>query len=717
MTSQKTLFPENPKNGTIFELRSGLYFQYDATLNSWIKIASNTIKLSLATSTSNGSMSAADLRKLNRLVLAPPFSSIIGNDCVSPFTGGNISLISGDKFVGVDGNATLRNIGSRGEVLSKSMPFKIHQHTYGFDFTIDLPNLVEELKRRGQFNVTGKQGNQGIDGDPGDPGPDSVLSGPPGDKGLDGSAPACALSVEPDTLQAEPHEGMTKALVAVRVVQDTIDSSKYKLVFDRQSIGPLNFAADKFNVRSDSSSWVLAIASGDNSTTVTATSGSIDQCNQQTGGGTPQQVYYVDIEPLIEVVHQEFLKEAATLKKGYEDIVGYWIQTMSDLFDEQKAALCCALQFCISATKSTDMRQHMENVAASAAGSANILLHGRTSKESVQLSSTRLLKEVGGPDLCRGGPPFPQPPKPVTATPPPPPTPAAKLSEVHADSEGAVDKAIVTVDPLVHSSAMTGVHIPLKAGDYTAIVDSTTAQIDNQHRANVKIQHIRQGIKKTVQFLDKGSFDSIKGSQQAYQGLSLSFRHDGGIASFWLPSNVPQMTSGAVTIVLQPSIDVPPQEVKKPVFEPDVKFSEPVVNKAVPDSCEMSISHLSWYERGWLAGNCCGAVVNIMGQDFIIVKRSIGNDMGCGGGESENTPCIAQFMNSRGHPAFAWPTLDGRKFAPLPKTENVTFHYDEKLNELVARKIADGDFLNGKGNPAGVRHLTYQFTTVLFPAG
>jgi hypothetical protein len=221
-----TLFPAHPRHGMVFELKAGLFFKYDATLNSWVKIASNTLVLETATAVRNGAMSAADLRKLNRLVLPPPFSSIIGTDCVAPFRGGKISMASGDDFVGVDGSVKVQNIDSRGSLLSKNLPFQVHQHTYGYDFTIDLPNLINELKARSQFNVVGKRGAAGATGTTGSQGPSFILAGPPGEDGEDGEGPPCNLTIGADDLPAQPHEGMSKALVAARMVRDEIDPTQ-----------------------------------------------------------------------------------------------------------------------------------------------------------------------------------------------------------------------------------------------------------------------------------------------------------------------------------------------------------------------------------------------------------------------------------------------------------------------------------------------------------
>lgn len=808
------LFPSNPTHGAIFELQAGSYFKYDATLRSWIKIVSNTIQLALATPTNNGAMSAEDLKKLNRLVLAPPKSSITGTECFAPFSGGNIAF-SADKYISVNGDLTLRNIDARGDVISKQQPFKIHQHTNGFDFTVDLPSLIEELKRRNQFNVTGKRGTKGVTGKRGATGPDTILTGPPGTQGASGTTPPCGLSVEPDVLKVVPKTGTNKALVKVNVVKDETDNLKYRLIFDRQAIGPVGFAADKFNVRNDYSSWALAIA------TDNVTDTPVAECDSQQYANVPMPVYYIDIDPIIESIHQEFLKEVGALKTGYEDIVKYWIQTMSDLFDEQKAALCCALQFCMSSTKGATIRQHIESVAAAASGSANVLLHDRNSQEAVAISGTRLLGRVSGVDACESGPAFPQYPHTIvdgggggggggggedeepevwvlTITTPSTGTGAYAVQlngfttnviatnnasiqqtaieiashtwyqgphswwtgwDASVDTRRGLDNkvtftarrgvgtstgafslgqagggvpaagtfvkqnsgggnplrlqsvatAVATsaiIDPSVNFSVVSGTKINLQPGTYTATISDTTAQVDDDHRANVKIRYSKGGNSKVATFLNKGAYASNLNARQSYVGLSLSFTHDGGDVVAWLPSDAPQASSGQVSLTVTSSTSVPPQDVAKENLKS--------INNT---KCQMSASHLAWYERGWATGNCCGVIVNVMGQDYIIVKRSIGNDTGCGGGESESTPCINKYLKTIGHPAFAWPTFDGSRFAPLPPADYIDFHYDADLHNIVVGKLASGEFVSGKGTPSGLRHLAYQLNAILFPAG
>jgi hypothetical protein len=737
----------------IFELNSGLFFKYDATTRSWIKLTATGVTIPLATFSNDGAMSAVDLKKLNRLVLPPPLSSIIGTDCAAPFRSGTIGLYSGDKFVGVEGTVKVQNIGPTGELLSQDVPFHIHQHTYGFDFTIDFPELVDDLKLRKQFNTSGRQGDKGDKGKQGPRGPDYILTGPPGDAGADGTAPPCSLTVEPDDLQVEPNEGMTKALVGGKVVFDPDDPLKYKIVFDRQLIGPTGYAANKFRVQDDTSSWVLAVT-GDQEDGPISDPRSPIACGATIGAGRFQKIFYIDVEPIVNAIRDRFLIEANIIKTGYQNIVKFWVQTMSDLFDEQKAALCCALERCKSIKKNAEIRNDIESLAASAAGSANVLLHGRNSDEAVNVSPTKTLRQLGYPDVCKGDNPskFPQYPNLKTGgvsgfkgdekndpSPPPPansgksaaPAKTQNLAAQVAKTEDAVREAVVTLDPLIHSTLATAVQVPLLAGDYTAVISRADARIDGKHRANAKIQYFRSGLMRSVQFLDKGEFDNLLDAKSAYEGLGLSFSHGGGMVSVWLPSLAPQSTSGTVEVVLRqtrttpqlPDFVVPVKSVKvaeAKVEEPVQTPEPPAEPQAEPVDetldCQMSVSHLAWYERSWESGNCCGLVLNVAGQDWIIVKRSFGTDLACGGGESEAEPCIAKFLKTKGHVAFAWPTLDGKTFVPLPAGDTVTFHFDEKLNEMVARLIVEGEFEDAKGNPAGIRHLSYQLMTVLFPA-
>ena len=145
------LFPENPTHGTIFEQKNGVIYQYDSSIKGWLKIASDTYQLPVATASTNGIMTASDFNKLNNLLIPPPISSIIGTDCVAPYQKGFINLTGRDKFVSVSGNANIQNIDEFGDSISKELPYKLYDHTYGFNFSLDVKSLIAELEQRGQI--------------------------------------------------------------------------------------------------------------------------------------------------------------------------------------------------------------------------------------------------------------------------------------------------------------------------------------------------------------------------------------------------------------------------------------------------------------------------------------------------------------------------------------------------------------------------------------
>lgn len=680
---KNSLFPANPKHGDIFELQPGLLFQYDSAINSWATVVSGSVRLPLVTNKKAGAMASVDLKKLNRLVLPPPRATITGTDCVAPFQRGTIQFHSDDDFIGINGNLDIRNIDSFGDVISEKHAFHIHQHTYGFDFTLDIPNLVKELIDRDQIKLEGQTGDKGETGDRGDPGVNDILSGPAGLKGEQGLAPECDTTIETEIVSADARPGLKRALAAVRIVPNETDPTKFGLEFDRQVVGTEEASVSQFNVKQSKSFWVLAVSS------VT---------------GTQQPVFYLDIEPIIEAVHQKFLQEVDRLKQGYEDIVAFWIQAMSDLFDEQKDALCCALEFCMSKRKSTDLRQHMESVAAAAIGAdgAKVNLHGRGSGEAVEIGHTRLL----GEDLCQSGPGFPQNQA----------APENSVNNFASQSAELIAPIHVTVDPLLNvGSLQNAAKVELPAGQYSAIIENLSTKIGTIHGGVIRIQYIDKGSKKIVQFLDKGGFDSLMDAKAAYEGLALQFSHDGGLIYLYFPIIPTMNMSGQTVIRIEGTTGQMPEAPQKiqepPKAEPvkEVEASQEVL-------CQMSLSHLSWYKKGWDTDNCCGLVVNVAGQDYIIFKRSIGDDVVCGGGESDATPCISAAKDALGkYPAFAWPTLDGKTFAPLPNTKYISYQFDSSLNELVMQQIAKSEYDNPKGNPAGFRHLAYQLSVVLFP--
>jgi hypothetical protein len=899
-TANYTLFPADPKHEDIFELRPGLLYQFDAGVNSWVRIVSSNLILPLVSNIADGAMAALDLKKLNRLVIPPPRSTIVGNDCVAPFQSGAIGLFGGDNFVNVEGDLSLQNIDSVGDVINEEFPFQIHQHTYGYDFNLDIPLLVAELNRRGQLDTTGTIGKRGVKGAEGEPGLDEILTGPQGDGGERGNAPECVWAIEPEAVQAQPLPSLDRALVEARLIPSVTfptDPTKFSIELDRQVIGRDNATTSRFMVRQRDSLWVLAVASI---------------------SGTAQEIFYFDVEPLIETVRQKFLAEVELLKKGYEDIVAFWIQTMSDLFDEQKDALCCALECCRSRSKSTQLRQHMESVAASALPNAKINLSGRKSDEAEEIPSTKLLSDSecydplikadeacgssgGGDDtleiddsdkdpvvcdsgmdvvfvlddtssmsktinemksqvrdyvnhiksisggnyrlglitfkdadeididvgmsdnneaqfiagmgsvIASGGGDGPE--AHVEATQQAVdgdagnwrPTSAKIIITITDSRPGAGDTAAIpvankaksqdirisgiqvpvsgggflkgpevslkyytsitggvfiksssnraedaiidgaltvckeggddgglpvvksdftvklAVDPIINAgSANNGASVEIPAGDYVATIIGASASVNGMHKSNVRLQYAKDGQRRASNFLDKGEFSALIDGRNAYEGLTLPFSHDGGTASFYFPIIPQKRAAGEVQIQIQQATPIVQKAAVEVEEQPKTRKRPRKTEKIIPVSdgtltCLLDTSHLRWYERGWQTGNCCGLVVDLGGQEYIVVKRSLDGDDNCGGGENDSTPCIKAFKEKYGHPSFAWPTLDGKTFAPIQDVDQVSFRYDQTLNDLVAQRIAASEYNSPKGNPNGIRHLTFQLMTILFP--
>lgn len=148
-----------------------------------------------------------------------------------------------------------------------------------------------------------------------------------------------------------------------------------------------------------------------------------------------------------------------------------------------------------------------------------------------------------------------------------------------------------------------------------------------------------------------------------------------------------------------------------------------ILTKLTPgSSCQMHYKQVQWYERGWRIGACCGALVEEGGVDYLVVKRSIGTDISCGGGESETTICISQFVETgQGHPAIAWPAVpvspddgmpggNGEEFLGIPTSGFVNFVKDEALSTALLNKIQSNDIIRKIGRP----ELNIPF--ILFPS-
>jgi hypothetical protein len=139
-----------------------------------------------------------------------------------------------------------------------------------------------------------------------------------------------------------------------------------------------------------------------------------------------------------------------------------------------------------------------------------------------------------------------------------------------------------------------------------------------------------------------------------------------------------------------------------------VSKSQFVVEDLGVDSCSMPVDKIAWYEHAWKNGTCCGAHLIVDGIPYIIIKKSIGVDMTCGGGESEVSPCISTFLDSgKGHPAFAFPTASGTKFMGMPKSGTQLFIEDEFLEKAALKAFTNNGYLRKKGNLKNIDFILF----------
>jgi hypothetical protein len=185
------------------------------------------------------------------------------------------------------------------------------------------------------------------------------------------------------------------------------------------------------------------------------------------------------------------------------------------------------------------------------------------------------------------------------------------------------------------------------------------------------------------------------------------------LAKWWIPqavtdqwSIIPDFTGEAIQSPRAAGI----QTIEKDPTE-EIKNNRIIFTTIPPtDGCQMYWKQVVWLERGHRTGAACSFFVTIEGMSFIIVKRSIGVDITCGGGESEDNPCIRTFLLSGdGHPAIAWPSMDGDEFIGRPTSGFVTFTKDQELSDKIIAALNAGNVTNINGEPGS------QIQTIIFP--
>lgn len=365
-------FPPDATDGTIVEIEPGLYYIYDSSVKSWNKLSGDR-EYNLATVDSAGLMSVDDYNIVNSVHVPPVVSTlgICGSDIY--YSSGSISIFGGDQTITDDvddqiihfeGSAKLVN-GVDGANTEEIVNRDGYGYTSMFDVFIDVDKVYDYLLDRGHFKVVAEKGDKGAKGAEGAPGKDKLLHGVKGNKGVDGANSPASFTMSGETIGFSNTESDYKAIIDI-TTNEVNDSENY-LVVKRGKIGNPSAAPDTMQLSSDTnSSWVVAIPGDISNVDVTI---SDLACGSYAG-----PVFYLDINPILTSIKDEFELEARLLKESMEKTVAWWITVMAGKFDDQKAALCCALEYCKSQHRNTSTRRYIEQSRINAAMSGSSLI-------------------------------------------------------------------------------------------------------------------------------------------------------------------------------------------------------------------------------------------------------------------------------------------------------------------------------------------------------
>lgn len=371
-------FPSNPSDGMIFEALPGLFYQYRAADNSWIRIDGSEA-LPTASPLQDGLMTSEDLRKLLNIIVPPPQASLKGEDCSLIFRQGRIGLYSSDGSLSINPKLDLLN---KKVPTQTERPWDIHRNTAGIEFKLNLTQFLDEVKQRGNIIERQLQGDRGNTGDRGDAGRDRLDTGPTGKQGLPGAnSPFPGILVE-ETLNIDLKQSdETRAVVDVST--ERVSEDENYLVVTRANVGNPNACPTEISPVPLRSPWILIVQQ--DTTTLRKLTTLTDDC------GVPcaicsGSIYYLNIEPILEMIFTRFKNQVITLKNAKEELVGKWLKSMVYLFNQQKAALCCALENCKSRTRNVATRQYIESQRIQAAlGDYSLVIDGAEDKLTVDL--------------------------------------------------------------------------------------------------------------------------------------------------------------------------------------------------------------------------------------------------------------------------------------------------------------------------------------------
>lgn len=364
-------FPPNPVDKQIVEVGPGVFYEYSASRNTWVKLDGFGKTIDLATPLVNGLMSKDDYQKVFGLLVPPPRITLTAEDCNFVFDGGTIGMRSTEDNLFIENELSIFDVDTAGKRVERKEVWKIHENTYGINFRVNLPLLLAEIEKRGHLTYNKTIGPRGKKGLTGDPGLDKLDTGPQGPKGTDGKNEPFSGSLlsEQNIEISEPNRGI------IDIKTEEISKEENYLVVTRGVIGNPDLCPDQVRPKNIKSKWIVALDERPIARQL------LDECDQARCGGdlcvttgtTISQIfcstrlYYLDFTFIEDAIRAQFNELLLELKTTKEKVINTWLTTMMDIFNEQKLAVCCALENCQSRRENDKVRARLEDQRIQAA--------------------------------------------------------------------------------------------------------------------------------------------------------------------------------------------------------------------------------------------------------------------------------------------------------------------------------------------------------------
>lgn len=389
-----TTFPKNPADGTIFEAIPGLFYQFSAKENCWIRV-DGLDALGLATPTKDGLMSPDDFNKLNGLLIPPPQSTIKGEDCKITYAHGQVALTSTDESLSV--LPTLQLTNNSGDAGVIDQPWAIHQNTVGYDFRLDVEKMLAAMKANGNFTQVKIQGRQGAKGKPGKDGIDKLETGPQGPDGPDGKNSPFDGAIGSDTNSYVLADDSSNRAI-VDIIADTTDG-KF-LIATRANIGNPNACPNEIQPKAIDSPLALVLSKQENAMvrTLQSTNDCVNPCTV-----CVSTLHYVNLQLILDAFFERYQELVIQLKQQKEALAVLWLRTLINVFNDQKFALCCALENCKSAQRNKQERQYLESQRIQASqADQQLTIDGVNDRNTVNMDADKSCLVDSPTDFSRG---------------------------------------------------------------------------------------------------------------------------------------------------------------------------------------------------------------------------------------------------------------------------------------------------------------------------